>query len=497
MSSLPIGQKFPYEAARPLNQTKTGPRGWKVVLACLVASDILMLHIAIMAAYLLRFRLNLPFLYYETIESPGDLWTLELLLLPVAIAIFAFRGLYNAENLFGGTREYERLFGSVAFAMLAAIAIGYLSEGLEYSRGWLVIIWIAAFLLTAFGRFTMRRVVYALRDKGYLLKPAVIVGANHEGISLAEQLSYARASGLRLLGFLDDRTEPGRTVTSGLVCLGRPDQLNEIVQREGVQEIILARSALAQERILEIFQSFGVDTHANLRLSSGLYEIITTGMVVREIASVPLVRVNKVRLTGTDQVMKTALDYLITIPGLILCLPLFALIALAIRLDSPGPIFYRREVLGVNGKKFDAFKFRSMIVNGDQILAEHPDLQAELEENHKLRRDPRITRVGDFLRKTSLDELPQMVNVLRGEMSWVGPRMISPAEIDKYEQWGMNLLTVKPGITGKWQVSGRSDLTYEQRVHLDMAYIRNWTIWEDLRLLMQTIPAVLFRRGAY
>ena len=153
--------------------------------------------------------------------------------------------------------------------------------------------------------------------------------------------------------------------------------------------------------------------------------------------------------------------------------------------------------MGVNGTSFDAFKFRTMHVNGDEILNHHPDLTEELAKNHKLKEDPRITRAGNFLRKFSLDELPQLINVLRGKMSLVGPRMISPEEMDQYGQWGMNLLTVRPGITGLWQVSGRADLDYDQRVNLDMYYIRNWTIWLDLHLLFRTIPAVLSRKGAY
>jgi len=198
-----------------------------------------------------------------------------------------------------------------------------------------------------------------------------------------------------------------------------------------------------------------------------------------------------------DSLLKMALDYGLGIPLLIVSLPIMAVIAIMIRFDSPGPIFYRRRVMGVNNRQFDAFKFRTMYINGDEILAQSEELQRELAEKHKLKNDPRITRVGKILRKLSLDELPQLFNVLRFEMSLVGPRMISPEEMKEYNQWGMNLLTVRPGITGLWQVSGRSDLSYAERVRLDMHYIRNWSIWLDLQLLIQTIPAVLRRRGAY
>jgi lipopolysaccharide/colanic/teichoic acid biosynthesis glycosyltransferase len=209
------------------------------------------------------------------------------------------------------------------------------------------------------------------------------------------------------------------------------------------------------------------------------------------------VGVNKVRLTGLDRVMKFILDYSIAIALLPFILPVLAVLALLVRLDSAGPVIYRRRVMGVNGTQFDALKFRTMHVNGDEILAAYPQLQEELAREHKLKWDPRVTRMGGILRKLSLDELPQIFNVLRGQMSLVGPRMIVADEMKKYDQWAMNLLTVAPGITGLWQVSGRSDLSYEQRVRLDMQYIRNWTIWQDLQILLQTIPAVIRRRGAY
>jgi lipopolysaccharide/colanic/teichoic acid biosynthesis glycosyltransferase len=153
--------------------------------------------------------------------------------------------------------------------------------------------------------------------------------------------------------------------------------------------------------------------------------------------------------------------------------------------------------MGVNGRQFDAYKFRTMHVNGDDMLAGRPELRDELARNHKLKNDPRITRIGRLLRRASLDELPQLFNVVRREMSLVGPRMISPAEMEKYHRWGINLLTVKPGITGLWQVSGRSEISYEERVQLDMYYIRNWSLWQDLQLLWQTIPAVIRGTGAY
>lgn len=195
--------------------------------------------------------------------------------------------------------------------------------------------------------------------------------------------------------------------------------------------------------------------------------------------------------------LKAMLDFAIVLPTLLLIWPLFAILALAVKLDSPGPVIHRRRVLGRDGRIFEAFKFRTMYVNGDEILARHPKLKAELQQNYKLKCDPRITRVGSFLRKFSLDELPQLFNVLAQDMSVIGPRIIAPDEITKYGQWGQTLLTVMPGLTGLWQVSGRSNTSYDERVNLDMQYIDNWSIFMDIKILLKTIPAVMKGDGAY
>jgi exopolysaccharide biosynthesis polyprenyl glycosylphosphotransferase len=235
-------------------------------------------------------------------------------------------------------------------------------------------------------------------------------------------------------------------------------------------------------------------------MSSGLFELVTTGLAIKELAYVPLIGVNRVRLAGPERVMKAAVDYGLTLAGLVALAPVFLLIALVVKLDSPGPVFYRRRVMGLNGRQFNALKFRTMHTDGDAILRASPGGAALLDElatTHKIKGDPRITRSGWFLRKYSLDELPQLFNVLRGDMSLVGPRMISPPELEAYGQWAMNLLTVRPGLTGLWQVSGRSDVPYEERVRLDMFYIRNYSLWLDLQLIFRTIPVVLSGKGAY
>jgi lipopolysaccharide/colanic/teichoic acid biosynthesis glycosyltransferase len=234
-----------------------------------------------------------------------------------------------------------------------------------------------------------------------------------------------------------------------------------------------------------------------LQLVPGMHEILTTGVQVREVRGLPLVTMNKVRITGYDLVLKRGLDYMVATTLLLAFAPVLAVVAVTVRLSSPGPVLYRRRVVGQRGRCFDALKFRTMYINGDAILAAQPELAAELARTGKLVDDPRVTPLGRWLRRWSLDEFPQLLNVLRGEMSLVGPRMISEGEAAHFGRWRENLFTVPPGLTGLWQVSGRSQLGYEERVQLDMHYIRSYSIWSDVEVLLRTVPAVLKGVGAY
>jgi len=471
---------------------------WNLYIIALLLLDAIMVFLAFRLAYYLYFNFFAQYFGINIDKSLGTPQFPLYLMSFIWLVVFAFNGLYIKDNLLGGTREYSKVFRSTTEGFLLIVVAGFLGLSLLDARGWLIIAWILAFLLVSITRFSLRRVVYVLRRQGFFLTPAVIVGANQEGRWLAEQLLNWETSGLHLVGFVDKKTPATFPLFHDLVSLGSVEQLGEIIERYDVGEVILASSAIStRDYLLDIFRNYNVSEKVNIRMSSGLYEILTTGLTVNEFAYVPLVYVNKVRLTGTDTVVKLFLDYFLAIFSLIFLLPFFVVIAILIRTSSPGPVLHKRRVMGLNGKQFHALKFRTMVVNGDEVLEKYPELKEELARNHKLKNDPRITRIGAFLRKYSLDELPQLFNVLRREMSLVGPRMISPAEVTMYKQFDMNLLTVLPGITGLWQVSGRSDISYEERVRLDMYYVRNWSIWLDLQILIQTIPAVLKSRGAY
>ena len=473
----------------------------RIYRSALLLGDTIMLLLAFALAYWLRFDVGLA-LSADVVPSLDIYVRVTLMLLPVWLILFTLLRLYDFQYLLGGTSEYVRALNGCTSGMMLVVVISFLVPEFVISRGWLVMSWLVSTLLICTNRLVLRRMAYTMRSKGWFVTPAVIVGTNSEAISLAMQLRDSSSSGVAILGFIEehnlDNLDRAHSSLIGLPILGGLNSLSEVLASKGAEEVIIATTALTRAQLIETAQGLVATPQVNMSLSSGLYEIFTTGMQVTSKGSVPLMSLNRLRLDPIEMALKSMLDYTLIVTSLLVLLPLFALISLFIKLDSPGPIFHRRRVLGIGGQEFDAFKFRTMVVNGTEVLAQHPELLAELQANHKLKEDPRITRAGQWLRRASLDELPQVFNILLGQMSLVGPRMISPAEAEMYGQMKHNLLTVKPGLTGLWQVSGRSDLSYDERVRLDMQYIRNYSIWLDLQILIfQTLPAVLKGSGAY
>jgi exopolysaccharide biosynthesis polyprenyl glycosylphosphotransferase len=469
--------------------------------AFLVIGDAFVLLIAFTLAYWLRFSVGLA-VSTDIVPNPREYLVLSVLLIPVWLTIFGLFGLYDFNMLLGDITEYGRVFNAVTWGMMAVMVYGFFNPEFIIARAWLVFSWVLSAFMVSLFRLIMRRIAYRARRSGYFVTPTVIVGTNKEAIALADQLRDSAGSGLGIAGFIsvDGKGSyiPGDQV-HGVKVLGTIDSLSEILDEHGVEEIVIATTAMDSEQLIQVSQHL-TNQHddVRMRLSSGLYEVFTTGMEVTTRNSVPLTSLRRLRLNRVETVLKTALDYALIIVALPILLPVFVILALLVKFDSPGPIFFPRRVLGVGGRPFDAFKFRTMHVNGNALLEQYPELKVELARTHKLKDDPRITRIGRFLRRTSLDELPQLINVLLGQMSLVGPRMISPEEHDLYGRMKLNLLTVKPGLTGMWQVSGRSDLSYEERVRLDMYYIRNYSIWMDIQILFfQTLPAVTKGRGVY
>jgi exopolysaccharide biosynthesis polyprenyl glycosylphosphotransferase len=414
---------------------------------------------------------------------------------PSWIMLFAAHGLYNRRALFGGTAEYRAVFNACTLGLVVVIIVTFIEPNIVISRGWLLLAWLSALLLTTVWRFAMRRFIYALRRRKLLLQNVIILGANGEGRAVALQFHTNASAGVRVIGFIDDALEMGTQVLPGVPVLGPASAFHAIVEHAGADTVIIADTHLVRDRLTTIYGAIAALRRLDVCLAPGLFELLTIGVSVREQGSVPLLALNRTRITGPHALGKLLIDRLGSLAALIILSPLLAAIAWLIYREDGGPIVYRRRVVGVGSERFDAFKFRTMRAEGDALLS--PQQRAELQSAGKLKHDPRVTRIGRFLRRTSLDELPQLVNVLRGQMSLVGPRMITEQELAHFGRWQHNLLTVPPGLTGLWQVSGRSDLGYSQRVQLDMHYIRNYSIWLDLQIMFQTLPIIISGRGAY
>ena len=465
---------------------------WAVVPLFLL--DAVCAVLSLEAAYLLRFHI----LAYNAPFSEAFYDQLGWIAIPMWLIIFCLYRLYHPDHIFGGVREYVNVINACTVGLVGLILYSFLVRNAdqEISRGWLVMVWFFSVSSTSLARFCYRRLVYYLRSQGLFVRRALVVGANEEGRAVVAQLRESPAAGVDVVGFVEPAMLRGEQV-AGVPVLSGFNRLESLIRSLEVEDLIVIPTALRRDELLEIYREWGTDRRVRVCLSSGLYELFTTGAQVRDIGFIPLVSLNRTRITGMDALMKTTLDFGIALAGVILLSPMFLIMAILIRRGSPGPAIYRRRVVGLAGREFDAYKFRTMICDADAFLKAHPELYEEWEKNGKIVNDPRITGVGRFLRRYSLDELPQLFTVLKGQMSIVGPRMITPAEMKHFGRWRHNLLTVKPGLTGLWQVSGRSDLTYEERVRLDMQYIRNYTVWMDLKLVFNTVLAVLKGRGAY
>lgn len=474
---------------------------FRIVLIGLMILDTVMVGLAFNFAYEIRFSQFAAWMFQEGWQDSVFYTTYIFLLIPLWPVLFRIFKLYDPAAIFSGHQEYTNIFNACTIGIVLIIVLSFLDPTLTIARGWLVLAWLSSVGFVSLARFGARRVVFWARQNGHFTTPAYIVGANSEGLAIAEHLTSAPQFGINVIGFLDDSIPMGEEVLPGLAVHGPTWQAEKLCAKFGIERLIVATSGIDRENLLDLFKRFVNVEGVAVWLSSGMYEMLTTGVRVQDIGSMAMISVNRVRLTGINVVLKTIMDYVGAFIGLLLLSPFFLIIALIMKRTDPGPIIHRRRVVGVGGHEFDAFKFRTMVVNADevlkQVLENDPEARTEWQSHFKLKNDPRITRIGAFLRKTSVDELPQLLNVLRGEMSLVGPRMITPEEVARYGQWDLNIHTVKPGITGLWQISGRSELTYEERVRIDMHYIRNYSIWLDLQILFWTVPSVLLSKGAY
>jgi lipopolysaccharide/colanic/teichoic acid biosynthesis glycosyltransferase len=456
------------------------------LISSLIILDALTLSLALALAFYLRIASGLlP--YHSSADAPAYL-RLGLLFLPIWILICALLRLYDPDYLLGGPQEYGQVAKAVSFGMLAVIVLSFEQRSVLVSRGWLIVSWGLGLVLVGGARFFFRRIIFRLRRSGRFVTRTLLVGADEQARAIARQLGSPQGSGIEVVGFVDDYLPRRSRVIDDLRVLGSPTELARLVQENSIKQMIVVPGAMAWESFREVMQStVSALEGVEIRLAPGFYDLLTSGVRVTHKAFVPLLAVERMRITGIDAALKGALDFVLGGLLLVLCAPLMALLALAIAVADGPPILERHPVHGVKGRTFHTLKFRTGLLGRERRSLAHPILT-------KVSSNPghHGSRLGLFLYRTGLDKVPQLLNVLSGQMSLVGPRTISVGGEDRYGHWLPSMLTVKPGMTGPWAVA--SCPTLEDEIRLTMYYIRNWTIWLDLQVIFQTAVRMLWRR---
>jgi exopolysaccharide biosynthesis polyprenyl glycosylphosphotransferase len=335
-----------------------------------------------------------------------------------------------------------------------------------------------------------------LRARGIGVERVLVVGAGTVGRSVLQMMVARPDLGYKVIGFLDDDPDRGATDLGRVPALGRVENLPRLVEHYKVHLVIVTLPSHVQRQIMQIVRTCEAK-RVKVRTVPDLFELSLSQVQVEMLGGIPLLGLNGgPRLQPVSMIAKRALDLALALLAAPFVGLLSALIALAIRLDTPGPIFYAQERVGLDGRRFKVYKFRSMIVDADKLWGDLIRQTGDDPRHPKLANDPRVTAIGRLIRRFSVDELPQILNILRGEMSWVGPRPAVPQEVELYEPWHTQRLRVLPGLTGLWQVSGRSEVPFEEMCLMDIYYIENWSLGMDLQIILRTVPQVLFAHGA-
>jgi exopolysaccharide biosynthesis polyprenyl glycosylphosphotransferase len=426
-------------------------------------------------------------------------WQVAVVLVPLWIVFLAGAHLYDVDSVTWGMSVSGRVSRALSLGFVAMILITFLAKLPGLSRGWSLLTWVLAIVFVLSGRALIALAVTWARESGRLLHPALVVGSNAEAADILRLLQADRSAGLFPIGCLTSSQADrlGLDFIAGEVpVLGTARDLLSIMAEKRIDAVVIASSAFDHDVVARMIAELRT-ADADVHISSGLFEVLTSRVIVTEVAGVPLITVKGISLSKGNVLAKRTFDLFVSLLVVLLGLPVWVLIAAAVKLTSRGPILYTQERIGLHGAKFGMLKFRSMYVDADARLADVLSGNEASGPLFKMKDDPRVTPVGKWLRKFSLDEFPQILNVLAGDMSLVGPRPPLPREVSSYTVHDWRRLEVVPGMTGLWQVSGRSTLTFDEMVRLDLFYIENWSVSLDITLIFRTIPAVLFARGAY
>ncbi len=426
--------------------------------------------------------------------DPAIYWRLWPVLL-VFLLVYRVLGLYPGVGL-NPAEELRRTSAGITLVYLLLGSTTFLVKEAEtYSRAVFLAGWMLTLLAVPLSRATIR---HFFSRRPWWGHPLLILGAGQAGVAIAHALMRNTGLGLRPVAFLDDSLK-GQEV-AGLPVIGGLEAAPLVARRYKIYHALVTMRTAPREELLRVVERYG-SAFSHLTLIPDLFGMASLWVTPIDIGGVLGLEVHNNLLRPWSRRLKRALDLTGVLIGGSVLLPFLAIIALLVRLDSPGPAFFGHERMGQHGKRFRAWKFRTMVSNADQLLQQalqaSAETKAEWERDQKLKDDPRVTRLGRWLRRTSLDELPQLWNVLKGEMSLVGPRPIVESEVGRYSDRFDLYTQVLPGITGLWQVSGRNETSYQERVSLDAYYVRNWSLWLDLYLLARTVWAVMWGKGAY
>ncbi|HEY5658223.1 MAG TPA: sugar transferase [Myxococcota bacterium] len=447
-----------------------------------VATDALLVSIGWLGAYALRHALS------DTIGRPINpldwyVRALPIVVVPWVTTCWCF-GIYHSPRMRTPVDELQRLVRGAALGLLVLASISFFFKELDFGR---TIVLASAgfnFCLQGASRLAFLRIESGLRRAGAGEVPTLIVGTGIPAIRLLQKLQDHPEIGYRVVGFLDDCDELPEKEVAGRPVLGHLDDLRDVATECGVREIFVALPSLGHTRMLSLVLACE-DLGITFRVATNLFEVLTAGTHIDLVDELPLVRLGRERVNPLYEPLKRAFDVGGALVGIVLAAPLMFWVAHRLRREGLSPLFAHERV-GRYGRHFVLYKFRTLREDVD------PYAVAPVE-----RSDPRITPYGNWLRKTSIDELPQLWNVLRGEMSLVGPRPEMPFIVDTYDEWQRRRLTVKPGITGLWQILGRKDLPMHENLQYDFYYIRNRSLLLDASILVRTVGAVLSRRGAF
>ena len=462
-----------------------------------VITDAVLINIALGIAYWLRYDLQ----WFRSVDPannvPYSVYLPMAALMTVMVLLSSWReGAYNlrpTRSLFG---EWYAVINATTTGIALLVVLVFFYRRLFYSRIIFIYAGILIIILLGLSRLVRRLVLARMRQAGKGVDRVLIVGAGEVGRTVMRNVIAQPELAYRVIGFLDDDPLKANTNIGPIRALGTVDNLPQVLSEEAIDQVVITLPWQYHRKIIRLVTE-SERAGVRARVVPDLFQLSLGGVDVEDLNGIPLISVKQSSLTGLNQVIKRIFDLSLTIPAIVVLSPFALLIAIAIKLDSPGPVLFRQTRVGRNGETFTFLKFRSMRVNAE---AELEALRAQNEADgplFKIKDDPRRTGVGRFLRQTSLDELPQLINVLRGEMSLVGPRPPIPEEVAQYQLWHRKRLEIQPGLTGLWQVSGRSDLTFDEMVMLDIYYGENWSLSSDFQILLRTVPQLIFGDGAY